>query len=61
MSHWTVTIEEDPVNGDLLLPFTDEILEAVGWKVGDVIVWTNNKDGTWTMRKKDGTSKNTTE
>lgn len=61
MNSWTLTIEEDPENGDLILPFTDEILEAVGWKIGDVIVWKNNNDGSWTMRKKDGTTTDTAE
>jgi hypothetical protein len=51
---YTVTLEEDPETGDLLLPFTDEILAEVGWKTGDTIVWIDNKDGSWTMRKKDG-------
>jgi hypothetical protein len=54
MSKWTITVEEDPENGDLILPFTDEILSEVGWKTGDTIEWTDNKDGSWTMRKKDG-------
>jgi hypothetical protein len=54
MSKWTITVEEDPENGDLILPFTDEILSEVGWVAGDTIVWTDNKDGSWTMRKKDG-------
>jgi len=61
MSSWTVTVEEDPETGDLILPFTDEILEAVGWKEGDVIQWIDNKDGTWTMRKKNEASTNTIE
>jgi len=54
MSKWTITVEEDPENGDLILPFTDEILSEVGWKTGDTIEWIDNKDGSWTMRKKDG-------
>ena len=48
---WAVTVEEDPETGDLILPFTDEILAEVGWEVGDVIEWIDNKDGSWTMRK----------
>jgi bifunctional DNA-binding transcriptional regulator/antitoxin component of YhaV-PrlF toxin-antitoxin module len=41
----------------LLLPFSDELLEQVGWKIGDTIEWIDNKDGTWTMRKKDEDAK----
>jgi hypothetical protein len=52
MNKWTLTIEEDPETKELVLPFTDEILETVGWKAGDVIVWKNNNNGTWTLTKK---------
>jgi len=51
MTHWTVTIEEDPETGDLLLPFPDDLLETQGWKEGDTLEWTDNKDGSWTIQK----------
>lgn len=51
MQSWTITLEEDPETGDLVLPFTDEILQTVGWKEGDVVEWIDNKDGTWTLVK----------
>ena len=57
MSKWTIIVEEDPETGELLLPFSDELLEQVGWKIGDTIEWIDNKDGTWTMRKKDEDAK----
>jgi hypothetical protein len=47
-----MTIEEDPETKELILPFTDEILEAVGWKEGDVIVWKKKDDKSWSLRKK---------
>lgn len=49
---WTVTIEEDPETRELILPFSDEILEELGWKEGDVIEWVDNKDGSWSLVKK---------
>ena len=49
---WIVTLEEDPETGDLILPLNDDILEDTGWKTGDTIEWIDNKDGSWTMRKK---------
>jgi hypothetical protein len=52
MIHWTITLQEDPETKELILPFTEEILEAVGWKPGDVIVWKNNNNGSWSLRKK---------
>jgi hypothetical protein len=51
-TRWTITLEEDPETKELVLPFTEEILNTVGWKTGDTIVWKNNNDGTWTLRKK---------
>jgi len=53
MQSWTITLEEDPETGDLVLPFTDEILQTVGWKEGDVVEWIDNKDGTWSLKKQD--------
>lgn len=47
---YTVQLEEDE-NGDLVLPFTDEILEELGWKVGDQLVWKDNGDGTYTISR----------
>jgi len=49
---WTVTLEEDPESGDLVLPFTEEILKELGWKEGDVLEWVDNKDGSWSLVKK---------
>lgn len=60
MKSWTITLEEDPETGDLLLPFTDEILTEVGWKIGDTLVW-EEKDDTWIIRRKDGTPEVPTE
>jgi hypothetical protein len=54
MSRYVITVEEDPETGDLMLPFSDEMLAEVGWKTGDVINWEMHDDGSWTMRKKDG-------
>jgi hypothetical protein len=48
---WTVPIIE--FEGDLAVEFPDELMEAAGWKVGDVMTWIDNKDGTWTIVKKD--------
>lgn len=50
---WTVTLEEDPATGDLILPFTNEMLEELGWVEGDTIEWIDNKDGTWSLVKQD--------
>ena len=50
---WTITVEEDPETGELMLPFSDEMLAEVGWKTGDTLTWTDNKNGSWTLSKKE--------
>lgn len=57
---WTITLEDDPETGDLIMPLTDEILESAGWKEGDTLEWIDNENGTWSLRKKDETSTDTT-
>jgi hypothetical protein len=46
-----ITLESDD-EGNLVLPLDDEILKEVGWETGDTIDWIDNKDGSWTMKKK---------
>ena len=55
---YTVTLEEDPDTGDIVLPFTNELLDQVGWKEGDVLEWIDNKDGSWSLvKQQDETAK----
>ncbi len=49
---WIATVEEDDA-GNQYIPFTDEQLEAAGWKEGDTIEWKDNGDGSWTLSKKE--------
>ena len=60
-TNWTLTVQEDPETGDQILEFPDDLMESAGWKEGDVLEWIDNKNGSWTLRKKDGTSTDTTE
>jgi len=53
LKSWTVTLEEDPGTGDVILPFPDDMLEEAGWKEGDVLKWIDNKDGTWSLVKQE--------
>jgi len=55
---WTVTLQEDPETGDLILPFNDEILNELGWKDGDTLEWIDNKDGSWSLENKKQKKKN---
>jgi hypothetical protein len=56
-SSWTVTLEEDPSTGDLILPFTPDMLAQVGWDFGDTLVWEDLHNGSWSLTKKDNINK----
>lgn len=46
-------VVDDPDHpGELLLDLGNELCEQLGWKAGDQVEWIDNKDGTWTIRKK---------
>jgi hypothetical protein len=49
---YTVVLEEDPETGEQMLPLTDEIVEQLGWEIGDTINWKNNHDGSFTLKVK---------
>ena len=53
MNKWIITLEEDPETGDLVIPFSDDMLAEVGWKSGDTLIWTDNTTGSWTLRKEE--------
>jgi hypothetical protein len=48
---WTITVEEDPETGEIVLPLPEELLQLQGWKEGDNLQWTDNKDGSWSLQK----------
>lgn len=52
MSKHIITVEEDE-HGNMVLPFTDQILNEVGWKEGDTLNWKDNGDGSFTLSKKE--------
>ena len=42
---WTVTVEEDPETGELLLPFPPDLLSQMGWAEGTDIWWEIDEKG----------------
>lgn len=52
MKSWTITLDEDPDTGDLILPLPEDLLIEQGWREGDTLEWVDNNDGSWTLRKK---------
>jgi hypothetical protein len=49
---FTVTVEEDPDSGDLILPFPEGLCEKLGWDIDDTLDWEDNGDGSYTLSKK---------
>ena len=45
-----VELQEDS-NGELILPFSEDILDEMGWNVGDTLQWIDNGDGTYSITK----------
>lgn len=57
MSRYVVAVEEE--DGELVVPIPDELMEEMGWKIGDVLVWedtemceTHGEYPGFTLRKK---------
>ena len=50
---YTIIVEKDPETGELVLPFTPEMLSQVGWDFGDTIVWEDLHNGSWSLTKKE--------
>ena len=49
----TVKLEMDPETQELVMPIPDEIIQELGWGLGDNLEVIDNKDGTMTLRKID--------
>lgn len=49
---WILDVQEDPTTEELFLQFPPDMLEVAGWKEGDILEWHDNKDGSWTLKKK---------
>ena len=41
---WEVTLEEDPVTHELIMPFPPDALAQVGWDFGDELEWKINPE-----------------
>ena len=49
-SVFTCPIVEDD-DGELCIEFSDEVMESLDLKVGDVLEWIDLKDGSWQLIK----------
>lgn len=49
----TKVIVLDEQTQEYLIEFSEEELKQIGWQLGDELVWSDNKDGSWTLKKKE--------
>lgn len=52
MTTFTAELIEDPDTHELILPFPPELLETLGWKEGDTLLW-DNVNGDFIITKKE--------
>jgi hypothetical protein len=50
-SRYTIPVEEDPITGEQYITFPDEVIKKLEWKDGDTLVWSDNHDGSFTIKK----------
>ena len=55
-NRWIATVEEDPETKELVIPFSPDMLAQVGWDFGDIILWKDNQNGSFTLTKKEVTN-----
>ena len=48
---WVIDVDENGV-----MTFPEEVILELNWQYGDVIEWTHNQNGTFTLRKVDNSS-----
>lgn len=49
-TRYTVAVEADS-NGELLLSFPPDLLNQMGWDIGDKLVWEELPNGDYSIRK----------
>ena len=52
---WQLPVEVDGLSGDCYVSFPDDLLEAANLKEGDAVKWIDNGDGSFELRKVNGT------
>ena len=61
IQRWTVTLEEDPVTHELIMPFPPDLLSQMGWDNGDTLLWEDMHDGSFALKKADPQPEDPTE
>ena len=53
MTTYTKVVVQDEQTDEYLIEFSEDELKQIGWQLGDVLEWLDNKDGSWTLKKKE--------
>ena len=48
----TIDVQYDD-NGEAFIQIPDDVAKEAGFEVGDTVVWADNKDGSWTLSRKE--------
>lgn len=51
MNTYTVKVEQE--GDELILPLPPALCKEMNWDIGDDLVWTDNKNGTFSLSKKE--------
>jgi hypothetical protein len=55
VSKWHLPVQVDGLTGECYIQLPDDLLEVANLKEGDQVEWIDRKDGSFEMRKVDGT------
>ena len=50
--HYITCVQYDEKLDDMFIELPPEMLEELGWTVGTDVEWVDNKDGTFTLKKR---------
>ena len=49
---WKTAVIEDPETGELFIDLPETMLAQLGWDEGTELVWYEDADGNWNLKKK---------
>ena len=55
VNRWVLPVDVDQLTGDCYINLPDDLLDRAGLKEGDMVHWIDRKDGSFELRKVNGT------
>ena len=52
-THWIVELEEDSETGDLYMQLPQQLIDELGWQIGDTLNWIPENNGGYRLTRKD--------